>query len=72
MTGMSRKNRMKCAEATSGHQRMLDHATFWPQLCVLAKEWLEADFDEEDDMTSDQLRAKLQEYVDNIADSFVD
>ena len=72
MTGMSRKNRMKCAEATSGHQRMLDHATFWSELCVLANEWLEIDFDEEDDITSDQLRAKLQEYVDSIADSFVD
>ena len=72
MERMSRKNRMKCAEATSGHQYALDHAIFWFELCALAKEWLDVDCNEDEKMTETQLRKMLQDHVDSIEESFVD
>ena len=72
MERMSRKNRMKCAEAVSGHQYALNQAIAWPELCVLAKEWLDVDYSEDDEMTETKLRKMLQDYVDSIEESFID
>ena len=72
MERMSRKNRMKCAEAMSGYQYALDHAIVWPELCVLAKEWLDVDYSDDEEMTETQLRKMLQDHVDSIEESFID
>ena len=72
MARMSQGDRMRFAELVCGYQYALNQAIAWPELCVLAKEWLDVDYSEDDEMSETELRKMLQAHVDEIEESFID